>query len=128
MSNSANPAAFTLSAEDQRGNIARLTLAQALAGANAVVVYATAAIIGHTLAPYKSLATLPISIFVVGMAVATLPAGVLARRHGRRAAFLGGAYGAVVLSFRFAAADCVAPERRAPALPCCGNGSRGCPW
>ncbi len=86
------------------------------------------AIVSDVLTPPKALTILPISIFVVGMAVATLPAGALARRHGRRAAFLGGAYGAVVLSFRFAAADCVAPERRAPALPCCGNGSRGCPW
>jgi len=147
LSNSANPAAFTLSAEDQRGNIARLTLAQALAGANAVVVYATAAIIGHTLAPYKSLATLPISIFVVGMAACILPMGALARRQGRRAAFLagtacgvavgllamwavligsftlfcaamffGGAYAAVVQSFRFAAADGVDAALRPRAL------------
>ena len=35
------PATHTLSKRDQRGNIIRLTLAQALAGANAVVIYAT---------------------------------------------------------------------------------------
>jgi len=136
-----------LSAREQRGNIARLTVAQALAGANAVVVYATGSIIGHMFAPDKSLATLPISIFVVGMAACILPAGAIARRHGRRAAFLagtgcgvlvgllsalavvlgsfwlfclatffGGAYAAVVLSFRFAAADGVVPEKRARAL------------
>lgn len=130
-----------------RGNILRLAIAQALAGANASVVYATGAVIGNTLAPDKALATLPISIFVVGMAVCTLPAGAIAQRHGRRAAFLagtacgvlcgliaalaillgsftlfcgatffGGAYAAVVLSFRFAAADGVAPEMRARAL------------
>ncbi|MDE2200672.1 MAG: MFS transporter [Rhodospirillales bacterium] len=129
------------------GNVVRLAIAQALAGANSTVVYATGAIVGHTLAPSPALATLPISIFVVGMAACTLPAGALARRHGRRAAFLagtgcgvlvgllsalavvlgsfwifclatffGGAYAAVVLSFRFAAADCVTPERRARAL------------
>lgn len=128
-------------------NVLRLSAAQALAGANAVVVYATAAIIGHTLSPNPALATLPISIFVVGMASCTLPAGVIARRYGRRAAFLagtacgvavgliaalgvylgsfalfcaamlfGGAYGAVVLSFRFAAADCVAPPRHSRAM------------
>lgn len=142
--NAASPA---LSERDQRGNITRLTLAQALAGANSVVVYATGSIIGHTLAPNKALATLPISIFVVGMAACILPAGAIARRHGRRAAFLagtacgvltglvaaaavllasfwlfclatffGGAYAAVVLSFRFAAADGVAPGLRARAL------------
>lgn len=73
-----------------RGNIARLTIAQALAGANAVVVYATGAIVGNMLAPSPALATLPISVFVVGMAACTLPAGAIAQRHGRRAAFLTG--------------------------------------
>ncbi|MEX3672361.1 MFS transporter [Paraburkholderia phenoliruptrix] len=130
-----------------RGNVARLTIAQALAGANSTVVYATGAIVGNMLAPSHALATLPISIFVVGMAACSLPAGVIAQRHGRRVAFLigtgfgmlvgvlaalavvlgsfwlfcaatffGGAYAAVVLSFRFAAADCVPPEQRPRAL------------
>jgi MFS family permease len=131
----------------ERGNVLRLGVVQALAGANATVVYATGAIVGNMLAPDKALATLPISIFVVGMAACTLPAGVIAQRHGRRAAFLtgtgcgvlvgllaalamvlgsfwlfclatffGGAYAAVVLTFRFAAADCAPPERRPRAL------------
>ncbi|MFL1463643.1 MFS transporter [Roseococcus sp. DSY-14] len=129
------------------GNTARLAIGQALAGANAAVIFATGAVVGNTLAPDKALATLPISVFVVGMAACTLPAGAIARRHGRRAAFLagtgcgvaaglvaflavllasfplfclgtflGGAYAAVVLSFRFAAADGVPPEGRARAL------------
>ena len=53
----------------QRANIWRLAIAQALAGANAVAVYAAGAIIGSQLAPSPMLATLPISVFVVGMAV-----------------------------------------------------------
>jgi len=128
-------------------NVARLAIAQALAGANSTVIYATGAVVGHTFAPSPALATLPISIFVVGMAACTLPAGQLARRHGRRAAFMvgtacgvltgllaalavllgsfwlfclatffGGAYAAVALSFRFAAADCTTPDRRPRAL------------
>ncbi|OJY63084.1 MAG: MFS transporter [Sphingobium sp. 66-54] len=135
------------SRREQRGTIIRLSLAQALAGANSTVIYATGAIIGAALAPDKALATLPISVFVVGMAACILPAGMIARRYGRRAAFLagtaggvltgllaalavvlgsfwlfclatffGGAYAAVVLSFRFAAADCVEPEWRPRAL------------
>lgn len=131
----------------EKGNVLRLAVAQALAGANSVVVYATGAIVGNMLAPDKALATLPISIFVVGMAACTLPSGMIAQRHGRRAAFLagtgcgvlvgllaalavvlgsfwlfcaatffGGAYAAVVLSFRFAAADCAPAERRPRAL------------
>jgi MFS family permease len=131
----------------QRSNLWRLTLAQALAGANSVVVYATGAIIGSMLAPSPMLATLPISMFVVGMAASILPVGALTRRYGRHrafitgtsagvltgvlamiavihsafwlfclATFLGGSYAAVVLSFRFAAADGVEPPRRARAL------------
>lgn len=131
----------------QRANIWRLSVAQALAGANGVVVFATGAIVGNQLAPAPALATLPISIFVVGMAACIFPLGALAQRHGRRAAFLvgtaagtlagllamaallwasfwlfclstflAGSYAAVVLSFRFAAADGVAPQRRARAL------------
>lgn len=83
-------AAGALSRSAQRGNIIRLATAQALAGANAAVVYATGAIIGAELAPDKSLATLPLSVFVVGMAGCILPAGRIAGRHGRRAAFLAG--------------------------------------
>lgn len=128
-------------------DVLRLAAAQALGGANSAVVYATGAIVGNMLAPNQALATLPISVFVVGMAACTLPAGTIARRHGRRAAFLtgtgcgvlvgllaalaivlgsfwlfcaatffGGAYAAVVLSFRFAAADCVPPKRRPRAV------------
>ena len=131
----------------QSGNIWRLSIAQALAGANSTVLYATGAIVGDMLAPVPVLATLPISIFVVGMAACILPAGAIARRHGRRTAFLvgtgagvltgllgmlaviigsfwlfclatflGGGYAAVVLTFRFAAADGVAPDRRARAV------------
>ena len=73
-----------------RANVLRLAAAQALAGANASVVFATGAIIGSTLSPDPALATLPISVFVVGMAAGTLPTGWLARRHGRRAAFMAG--------------------------------------
>ncbi len=135
------------SAGAARTAVLRLAACQALAGANATVFYATGAIVGATLAPHRGLATAPISIFVVGTALTTLPAGALAQRFGRQAAFMagcacgvvagllasaavvlgsfwlfcaaaffGGAYAAVVLTFRFAAADCVAPERRARAL------------
>ncbi len=73
-----------------RRNALRLAAAQALAGANATVIFATAAIIGATIAPDPSLATLPISVFVCGMAAGTLPTGAVARRFGRRTAFIGG--------------------------------------
>lgn len=82
---------FTLGPDRRaRANVLRLALAQALAGANSAVIFATGAIIGSTLAPSASLATVPISVFVVGMAAGTLPAGWIAQRHGRRAAFMAG--------------------------------------
>ena len=73
-----------------RANIARLTVAQALAGANSTIVYAAGSIVGDMLAPSHLLATLPVSVFVVGMAAGSLPAGAVAQRWGRRAAFLAG--------------------------------------
>ena len=128
-------------------SVLRLAIAQALSGANTTVVYATAAIIGHLLAPRPGMATLPISVFVIGMALSTLPVGTVARRHGRHAAFFlgngcgvvsgllaslalvqtsfvlfciamlfGGAYAAVVLTFRFAAAECVPAADKPRAL------------
>ena len=128
-------------------SVLRLAIAQALSGANTTVVYATAAIIGHLLAPRPGMATLPISVFVIGMALSTLPVGAVVRRHGRHAAFFlgngcgvvsgllaslalmqasfvlfciamlfGGAYAAVVLTFRFAAAECVPAADKPRAL------------
>ena len=88
---------MTVEAVDDRrakANVTRLAIGQALAGANASVVYATGAIIGSTLSSDPALATLPISVFVVGMALGTLPVGWLSRQYGRRVAFMtGGAFG-----------------------------------
>ncbi len=69
----------------------RLAVASALAGANAAVVYATGAILGAAMAPDPGLATVPLTVFVVGMAFGTLPVGWLARRYGRRVALVTGA-------------------------------------
>jgi MFS family permease len=119
-----------------RANVLRLAAAQALTGANSAVIFATGSIIGATLAPNISLATVPISMYVVGLAAGTLPTGAISRAYGRRVAFiigtgcgtltgllgafailhgsfvlfccatfLGGLYGAVSQSYRFAAAD-----------------------
>ena len=68
-----------------------LAAGQALAGANNTVIVATGSILGAMLAPDKSLATLPISMMVVGIWAGTLPLGFLARRYGRRTAYASGA-------------------------------------
>jgi predicted MFS family arabinose efflux permease len=67
-----------------RRNALVLAVTQALAGGNSTVLVATAGIVGTILAPDKNLATLPISIYVLGMWMGTLPLGALARRLGRR--------------------------------------------
>src|SRR5262252_2861418 len=67
-----------------RRNALVLAATQALAGGNNTVLVATAGIVGTMLAPDKGLATLPISIFVLGLWMGTLPMGALARRLGRR--------------------------------------------
>ena len=45
-----------------RGNVWRLAAAQALTGANSAVIFATGSIVGATLAPSVSLATVPLSM------------------------------------------------------------------
>jgi MFS family permease len=119
-----------------RTNVLRLAAAQALTGANSAVIFATGSIVGASLAPSVSLATVPISMYVAGLAAGTLPTGAISRAYGRRVAFiigtgcgmltgllgafailhasfplfccatfLGGLYGSVSQSYRFAAAD-----------------------
>ena len=130
-----------------RANVVRLAAAQALTGANSAVIFATGSIVGATLAPDISLATVPLSMYVVGLAAGTLPTGAISRRYGRRVAFiigsacgvmtgllgsaailrgsfvlfccatfLGGLYGAVSQSYRFAAADGASAAYRPKAL------------
>src|SRR5271154_3538874 len=130
-----------------RSNVVRLAAAQALTGANSAVIFATGSIIGATLAPDVSFATVPLSMYVVGLAAGTLPTGAISRAYGRRVAFiigtgcgvltgllasyailhasfvlfccatfLGGLYGAVSQSYRFAAADCASAQYRPKAV------------
>lgn len=77
-----------------RRNALVLAVAQALSGANAAVIFATGGIVGAVLAPDKALATVPISLYVVGLWQGALPVGALARRFGRRTAFqIGSTFG-----------------------------------
>ena len=67
-----------------------LAVAQALAGGNSVVIVGTAGIVGASLAG-KGYATVPVSTYVLGMWIGTLPVGMLAKKFGRIAAFEVGA-------------------------------------
>ena len=87
-----------------RRNATILAVSQALAGANNVVLIATGAIVGAMLAPDRSLATVPVSIYVVGMWIGALPRGWIARHYGRRTSFfVGTAFGALAGLFACAA-------------------------
>jgi MFS family permease len=79
-------------------NVIRLATAQALAGANSVVIMTTGAIVGSILAPSAVLATVPVSVYVVGTALSTLPAGAIARRYGRNRAFFMGTGAGILFS------------------------------
>lgn len=87
-----------------RRNAAILAATQALAGSNNTVMLATGSITGAMLAPDKAYATLPITIYVIGMWLGTLPVGMLARRFGRRIAFQTGTlFGILTGLFGYAA-------------------------
>ena len=92
-----------------RRNALILAGGQALGGANATIVVATGGIIGAGLAPSPIYATLPVTCFVLGQAIATFPASLGMRRIGRRNGFLIGAMfglaGMLVAAYALAAAS-----------------------
>jgi MFS family permease len=74
-----------------RRNTIVLSAAQAVGGTVGPLNLALSALAGHyLLGPDKSLATLPITGFVLGTAAGTMPAALLMRRFGRRPGFIGG--------------------------------------
>ncbi len=74
-----------------RRNAMVFAVAQALYGASASVLITVGGLVGYSLASDKSLATFPITSFVIGIALATIPASMLMRKVGRRAGFMSGA-------------------------------------
>ena len=68
-----------------------LAFAQALGGAAPSIVVALGGLVGTTLASDPSLATLPVSVFQLGLAAGTIPAAMMMRRFGRRSGYLLGA-------------------------------------
>jgi MFS family permease len=72
-------------------NVWLLFTCQSLIGASAFCQVAISALIGHSLALDKSLATLPYALQMLGTMSASIPAGVIFARLGRRAGFYLGA-------------------------------------
>ena len=74
-----------------RHTIVVLTVAQALGAASPPIIMSLGGIVGQTLTPVAALATLPVSLFNLGLAAGTIPAGLAMRRLGRRAGYVAGA-------------------------------------
>jgi MFS family permease len=72
-------------------NVAILATAQALLFTNNSTVIAINGLAGYALATNKALATLPVTGWVIGAAIATFPASMFMKRYGRRAGFTLGA-------------------------------------
>lgn len=68
-----------------------LSVTQALCMAGSFLFFLLGGIIGSSLAPSPTLATLPVSVLILGLAASVVPAGALIRRFGRRAVFTGSA-------------------------------------
>jgi predicted MFS family arabinose efflux permease len=127
---------------DSRRNVLVLAAAQAFSASGMMTMTLLGGILGSVLAPAPALATLPVSMTILGLALTTVPASLLVQRVSRRTAFIGSALlascaalaisvavahssfvllcaSALVLGsnlafqqqHRFAAAECVAPER-----------------
>jgi MFS family permease len=72
-------------------NVGVLAGCQAVMQVKMSMVIAVTGLAGYAIAPDPAWATLPITIYVLGSALATLPSGGYMKRHGRRAGFGHGA-------------------------------------
>ncbi len=77
--------------ETAKKNVAVLASCQALLFTNNSTAIALNGLAGYALAANKALATLPVTAWVIGGALSTLPASLLMKRIGRRAGFTVGA-------------------------------------
>lgn len=69
-------------------NIYLLFLAQIIGGSSATILILLGGFIGAEIAPDPTLATLPATIMIVGIAAGTIPAALLMRKIGRKYGFL----------------------------------------
>ena len=83
-----------------RRNVLVLVASQAILGAQMPMIFTVAGLAGQTLAPNKCLATLSISLMVIGSMLTATPISTFMARYGRRAGFIigtaGGAVGAAL--------------------------------
>ena len=74
-----------------RRNLTVLILAQSLGAASGPIVISLGGLVGQDLATDPALATVPVSIYNLGLALGTVPAAWIMRQYGRRSGYLLGA-------------------------------------
>lgn len=72
-------------------NAVVLAIAMAFGGSSPAIVVSLGGLVGQTLADNKELATLPVSLLNLGLAMGTIPAAMLMRQAGRRIGYIVGA-------------------------------------
>ena len=77
-------------------NVGLLAACQAMLFTNNSTLIAINGLAGLALAPYKALATLPVSCWILGSAIATMPASLHMKRVGRQAGLTSGTFWAIV--------------------------------
>ncbi len=77
-------------------NVAVLVAAQAILGAQMPMIFTVGGLAGQSLASNACLATLPISLIVLGSMLSATPVSAIMQKWGRRAGFLLGATGGAV--------------------------------
>ena len=82
-----------------RRNVAVLVGAQALLGAQMPMIFTIGGLAGQSLAPNACLATLPISLIVLGSMISATPLSWAMQRYGRRTGFFIGAMGGAAGGF-----------------------------
>lgn len=79
------------SLSDAQRNVWLLVAAQSLGAAAPPILVSLGGLVGQMLSGSAALATLPVSLYHLGLALSTIPAAMLMRRLGRRAAYTLGA-------------------------------------
>src|SRR6185437_3963171 len=79
-----------------RRNVGLLAACQAMLFTNNSTLIAINGLAGLALSPHKALATLPVSCWLLGSALATMPASLHMKRVGRQAGLTSGTFWGVV--------------------------------
>lgn len=74
-----------------RRNILVLALAQTLGASNGPIIISLGGLVGEKLSGDVAIATLPVSLYNLGLALGTLPAAMIMRSFGRRSGYILGA-------------------------------------